>query len=202
MLTELQKKEKILLYKKELLISEVVKIDLEIEKIQKELDTYIKPEPASASEPAPAKQNKNDDILSLLRSTDEDDDFTFSLFSKPKKMENPPIIPIVPKKTTSFPKTAISNTLDNFTFLDITYDIKNIEEILIKVCEILISKFPYKIAYFTKDNQINNEDINFSFNELDIKSQKHRLSNGMWVKINNDSDDIINISDKLLEICG
>lgn len=209
MQTELQKKEKDLLYKKQLLMNEVNKIDLELKSIQTELNTYVETKEISPE----LKPKDNNDILSLLRNIDEDDDFIFDSFAKPKntKIINLPIEPKPPKEAkvpSSSPEITISDTLDKFTFLDITYDIKKIDEILIKVCEILISKYPFKVANFTNftnftnDNQIKIDDINFSFNELDIKSQKHRLSNGMWVKINNDCDNIINISNTLLEICG
>jgi hypothetical protein len=86
---------------------------------------------------------------------------------------------------------------------DKTYPIKYWNEVLIKVCEIMLLKKPYIVAKFDKESTLNSEHrINFSYIESDIKVSRKRLSNALWIETNRSANDIIKVSKKILELCG
>lgn len=83
------------------------------------------------------------------------------------------------------------------------YEIKYWNEILVKVCEIMLLKEPYIVARFDKEDELNSDRrINFSYKESDIKFNKKRLSNGLWIETNRSANDIVRVSKKILELCG
>lgn len=186
--------EKELLNKKQLLLNQINEIDQEIQKLRTERDANI---PLSPQEQTPFHKNRNnDDILSLLRNTDPDDDWglNFTTFKNNSTSPSP---------TYNSQENVTLNETDKISILGVDFNKTNPQNTLIELCEVLISKAPYKVAYFTKDKLLNNINlVNFSFIETEINFDKHRLSNGMWVRINEDYNDIINISNKLLGICG
>lgn len=226
----LDKKEADLLFIKQALQEQIVNIDAQLVNIRDIRNTYLnkgatKSSTADSIEPAiivdsDKPKNKNDDILSLLRDRD-DDDIIFGLYNKTEQniiVSNPSeptdnsegdktdaidtTIPIQDEPATiEFePITPKDNEL---YFIGKIYNIKSYSDVYIKVCELLISKKPYIIPTITKNEQLNNDqDINFSFKEQDIKSNSHKLSNGLWIHLKEDTDEIISICHILLEFCG
>lgn len=83
------------------------------------------------------------------------------------------------------------------------YEIKYWNEVLVKVCEVMLLKEPYIVARFDKEDELNSDiRINFSYKESDIKFNKKRLSNGLWIETNRSANDIVRVSKKILELCG
>lgn len=86
---------------------------------------------------------------------------------------------------------------------DKTYPIRYWNEVLIKVCEIMLFKKPYIVAKFDKEPTLNSDhSTNFSYTESEIKVNKKRLSNGLWIETNRSANDIVKVSKKILELCG
>lgn len=226
----LDKKEADLLFIKQALQEQISNIDAQLVNIRDIRKTYLNQGTTTSSttdgtQPAiivdsDKPKNKNDDILSLLRDRD-DDDIIFGLYNKEPKtivVSNPSestdnneddktvsIETTIPTQdepaTTEFePITPKDNEL---YFIGKIYNIKSYCDVYIKVCELLISKKPYIIPTVTKNEQLNNDqDINFSFKEQDIKANSHKLSNGLWIHLKENTDEIISICHILLEFCG
>ncbi|MGH4050189.1 MAG: hypothetical protein ACREVX_02365 [Clostridium sp.] len=86
---------------------------------------------------------------------------------------------------------------------DKMYPIKSWNEILIKVCEVMLLKKPYVVATFGRELTLNSEQwTNFSYTESEIKDNKKRLSNGLWIETNRSANDIVNVSKTILKLCG
>ena len=67
----------------------------------------------------------------------------------------------------------------------------------------MLLKEPYIVARFDKEDELNSDRrINFSYKESDIKFNKKRLSNGLWIETNRSANDIVRVSKKILELCG
>jgi len=76
-------------------------------------------------------------------------------------------------------------------------------EILIKVCEVMILKAPYTIARFGREPTLNSKQrTNFSYKASEIKVNKKKLSNGLWIETNRGANDIVKVSKIILELCG
>lgn len=84
-----------------------------------------------------------------------------------------------------------------------TYSVRDWKEILIKVCEIMLLRAPYEVSRFDKIEKLNsNRQINFSYNQKDIQFNPKRLSNGLWMETNRNADDIVKVSQEILNLCG
>lgn len=83
------------------------------------------------------------------------------------------------------------------------YPVRYWNEVLIKVCEIMMIKKPYNVARFNRELSLNSDQCkNFSYVESEIKFNKKRLSNGLWVETFKNAKEIIKMSKKILELCG
>ncbi|MCK4260832.1 MAG: hypothetical protein KAX49_17780 [Halanaerobiales bacterium] len=93
--------------------------------------------------------------------------------------------------------------LISIKLFDKVYSLRHWSEVLIKVCEITLLKKPYIVARFDKEAILNsNKHINFSYLESEIKFNKNRLSNGLWIETNRSATDIVKVSKKILQLCG
>jgi len=91
----------------------------------------------------------------------------------------------------------------SFTLFGKRIEVRDWQEMLVKLCEVLILKSPYMVASFDKYQNLNsNGQICFSYNESDIRFMGRRLSNGLWIEINRTPDDTVALCRKLLELCG
>lgn len=83
-----------------------------------------------------------------------------------------------------------------------TYAVRSWTELYIRVCEILLIHRPYVMAGLDSDAQFNSERrTNFSYIQSEIKFNRKRLSNGLWIETNKNSADILNTCYRLLEKC-
>ena len=83
------------------------------------------------------------------------------------------------------------------------YPIRFWNEMLVKVCEIMLLKKPYIVATFDKNEKLNSDRrTNFSYSENEIKFTRKRLSNGLWIETNRSRSDIIRVCSDILTICG
>ncbi|MDR0197475.1 MAG: hypothetical protein LBI36_04575 [Oscillospiraceae bacterium] len=90
-----------------------------------------------------------------------------------------------------------------FTMFGKRTDVRDWQDMLVKICEILILKSPYVVAQFDKYQDLNPaKQMYFSYSETDIKLMGRRLSNGLWVEVSRTPDDIVMLCKKLLELCG
>ncbi len=91
----------------------------------------------------------------------------------------------------------------SMTLFGKTEPIKFWNEVLIKVCEAVQLRKPYVVAKFDKMKVLNSGNrINFSYIESDIKFNRKRLSNGLYIEVNRSANDIVSVSEKILELCG
>ena len=88
------------------------------------------------------------------------------------------------------------------TFLGTHSNILTWNELYTQTCEILLVHYPYKMAVVDKDNDLNSINKRFSYTESDIVGHKKKLSNGLWVKVYNNTKDNLNATYKLLEKMG
>lgn len=111
-----------------------------------------------------------------------------------------------PEIKNSVPSTPVERTTDKplrFSLLNQNYAVSHWREVLVKVCEIMLIHNPYEVALFPENEKLNSDRrINFSFNEQDIKFNKKKLSNGMWIEVNRNAIDIKAVCRKILSLCG
>jgi|GEM_PF-7018461 len=90
-----------------------------------------------------------------------------------------------------------------FTLFGRRIEVRDWQEMLVKICEVLILKSPYMVAQFDKYQNLNPiGQVCFSYDEGSIRHMGRRLSNGLWVEVNRTPDDTVNLGRKLLELCG
>ena len=90
----------------------------------------------------------------------------------------------------------------NIKLFDKVYPIRYWNEVLVNVCEIMILKKPYIVATFGRETKLNSDQYtNFSYKESEIKVNKTRLSNGLWVEANRSANDIVMVCKTILELC-
>lgn len=91
----------------------------------------------------------------------------------------------------------------NLYLFNENYTLNSFSEIFILVAETLVSKNPYEIIQFPKEKKLNtNDKQNFSYNSNDIKNKPHRLTNGMYIEIENNNKSIAKLCNDMLLICG
>ncbi|MCL2632915.1 MAG: hypothetical protein FWD34_00190 [Oscillospiraceae bacterium] len=91
----------------------------------------------------------------------------------------------------------------SFTMFTRKVAVHDWQDMLVKICEILILKSPYVVAQFDKYQDLNPlNQIYFSYNQADIKYVSRKLSNGLWLEAHRSADDTVMLCKKLLEICG
>lgn len=87
---------------------------------------------------------------------------------------------------------------------DKVYDIKgNWRDVLVLVCEELIKKNPDKVKKFdTNDSFKGRTRVYFSYDPNKLTKQSRKLSNGLYVELNMDNNDIVKRCRGALEECG
>lgn len=100
----------------------------------------------------------------------------------------------------------------NFTFtdpiqmklFDKIYDIKgNWRDVLIMVCEELINRNPDKVKDFDKNEAFKGRTrVYFSYDPNNLTNQNRKLSNGLYVELNMDNNDVVKRCRQALEQCG
>ncbi|MDR3231112.1 MAG: hypothetical protein LBT65_06715 [Synergistaceae bacterium] len=90
-----------------------------------------------------------------------------------------------------------------FSLFEKTYPVRFWHEIPIKVCEVMIIKKPFVMANLDKEADLNPEArVRFSYREDEIKSNKTRLSNNLWMDTSCDADEGLKLSHGILSLCG
>jgi hypothetical protein len=91
----------------------------------------------------------------------------------------------------------------NFTMFGKKTEVSDWQDMLVKICELLILKSPYIVAQFDKYQDLNSvRQTYFSYNEKDVKHMGRKLSNGLWIEVGRTPDDTVMLCKKLLELCG
>jgi hypothetical protein len=109
-------------------------------------------------------------------------------------------IPISEKPSLSTNDNSISLKI---TLLGKEYPVGAWNEIFVKVCEVMLLHKPYMMASMDRDIELNTEyRTYFSYIQSDIKVSGKRLSNGLWIETDMDSQEILKISRRLLEKYG
>ena len=102
------------------------------------------------------------------------------------------------------PESSAAKTKPTYiTLFGKEYPVGAWNEMYIKVCEVMLLHNPYEMAALDRDAEFNTEQrTNFSYIRSDIKYNGKRLSNGLWVETNMDSQATLKKCHKLLEKCG
>lgn len=101
------------------------------------------------------------------------------------------------------PENVIGTKPAKLKLLGKQYVVNAWNDLYLKVCEILLLHCPYVMATLDKDTEFNSERrTNFSYIQSEVKYNRKRLSNGLWVETNKNSADIMNTCHRLLEKCG
>ncbi|GHV54741.1 hypothetical protein FACS1894216_15390 [Synergistales bacterium] len=83
------------------------------------------------------------------------------------------------------------------------YNVRDRNEMFVKVCEVMLLHKPYAVAAFDSDAELNSDKLrNFSYIETEIKAKPKRLSNGLWIETNRSSEDTLQVCKRILEKCG
>ena len=91
----------------------------------------------------------------------------------------------------------------SITLFGKTYVVNSWSDIYIKVCEIMLLLEPFTIATLDKDEELNPRgEVNFSYTESEITSERKRLANGLWIKMHNEVQTCANTCRKIIEKCG
>ena len=94
-------------------------------------------------------------------------------------------------------------TPTEITLLNKAYKISSWSDVFVKVCEIMLLHRPYAMAVMDSDMELNTEYCtSFSYIESEIRQNRKRLSSGMWIEADQNSEDVLSICRKLLEKCG
>lgn len=96
----------------------------------------------------------------------------------------------------------LSKKPKSITLLGKKYTIEFWSEVFTKVCEIMVLRKPYLAAKFDQEMSLNSEQVNFSYQEKDIKTDRKKLSNGMWLEINRTAKESLQLAIQVLEFCG
>lgn len=100
-------------------------------------------------------------------------------------------------------RTTINNKPTNLTLFSKDYAVGAWNELLVKVCEVMLLHKPYIMAAMDRDTELNAENRTyFSYIQSDIKVNGKRLTNGLWVETDMNRQETLKISHRLLEKCG
>lgn len=111
--------------------------------------------------------------------------------------------PVSPPDTLPAEQTSSARAPKSMTLFGKTYDVKNWNEVYIKVCELMLLHKPYIAATFDIDTDLNSErQRNFSFIKSDIKSGHKRLPNGLWTDMKQGANDTLSFCGKIIAKCG
>lgn len=106
-------------------------------------------------------------------------------------------------ETFSYVDSSLNNKNITMKLLDKPYTLSGWNEVLVKVCQVMMLARPYIFARFDKEPDLNNDEYtNFSYKESEIKGNRKRLSNGLWIRLAGNKDEIIKLSKRMLKICG
>lgn len=75
-------------------------------------------------------------------------------------------------------------------------------KVLPLVTEVIISKMPFDVVNFPKTVTLNLNKKNFSYDKAEIKSKPEKLTNGMYVELDNTLEDVRLICCAMVTICG
>lgn len=89
--------------------------------------------------------------------------------------------------------------LSGFALLDVEYDVINWKDLICKVCENLINRAPYVCS---KLHTIDDFKTMFSEISSNDKAKMKMLSNGLYINLDKEDDELEEIVYKLLELCG
>jgi hypothetical protein len=82
-----------------------------------------------------------------------------------------------------------------------TYTVQSWKDVLVKLCEMIILREPYKAAGFGHTMNPPNRII-FSFDEAQIDHDANMLSNGLYIDTGGTGNDIYLICERILSVCG
>jgi hypothetical protein len=138
-----------------------------------------------------------------------------NLQAKNSQLKNPPAATAnAPEKPDALPKPPAGNPVkaqedltgkkpSAFSLFEKAYPVKFWHEIPIKVCEVMIIKKPFVIANLDKEADLNpGERARFSYREDEIKNNKTRLSNDLWMDTTCDAGESVALSRGILTLCG
>ncbi|MDR1731901.1 MAG: hypothetical protein LBR61_07385 [Synergistaceae bacterium] len=96
----------------------------------------------------------------------------------------------------------------SFSLLGKIYPVNFWHEILIKVCEVMIFKKPFVMANLDKDAasldlppQLASR-LKFSYRDDEIKTNKTRLSNNLWIDTAYNAGECLTLTRSILSLCG
>jgi hypothetical protein len=111
----------------------------------------------------------------------------------------------VPEKESAPPPSGSANSKPtNVTIFGKSYAVKGWEDVLVKVCEIMILKKPHVMATLDKNTDLtpsSSRNLKFSYDEGRVGSNKKRLSNGLWMDTTYDANVGVLLG-RLLSLCG
>lgn len=100
---------------------------------------------------------------------------------------------------------------DNYKYLDNepaeisilgeTYSVQSWNDVLVRLCEMIILRKPYKAAGFGDTMNLPNRTL-FSFDETRIDHEPKMLSNGLYIDTGGSGNDIYLICERMLTACG
>ncbi len=86
---------------------------------------------------------------------------------------------------------------------DTVTEVATWNDVLLVVCQVMLEKQPEIMATLHENKILNSEwVINFSYEESDFLCDKVLLSNGMWVQLQENQTEVVNLCDKILQQCG
>jgi hypothetical protein len=110
-------------------------------------------------------------------------------------LEEPPVVP----------SASLANLQPaTITVFGKSYSVKGWEDVLVKVCEIMILKKPHIMATLDKNVDLtpsSSSNPKFSYEEGRMGSKKKRLSNGLWMDTTYDANVGVLLG-RLLSLCG
>lgn len=86
--------------------------------------------------------------------------------------------------------------------LNSVYDNIPVAKIIPLVMEVMISKKPFDVVNFPKSEKLNLNKQNFSYDQADIKTKPKKLTNGMYVELDNTFDEVELICHAVMVGCG